>query len=156
MVELQQESLAPLPEDYTYDTSLRIPTDELAALKGLMGWDTSTLADFELALDTHRMENFNVGVRTPEGNLIGYGRLVYEDDHGELCDFMVNPEHRHQGIGRAIIDTRLAMAEASGVTSLYMPIDDDNTLRDYYLEHSFYEMGANLIARGPDPKPLLE
>jgi GNAT superfamily N-acetyltransferase len=155
-LELQQQSLAPLPNGYMYDTSLYMDSSELdTLLKASMGPVEGNYADFESVIELDELDNFNVGVRTTEGALIGYGRLLYKDGRGELLDFMVDPGHRRQGIGKAIIDTRIAMAETSGVTSLYIPrLAETNTVASYYLEKGFQETGTDALVRGPDPKRL--
>jgi N-acetylglutamate synthase-like GNAT family acetyltransferase len=153
--EREQESLAPLPEGYSYDTSVVIKPSEMRRLKQSVGWGDQTNMPVEESINYMGYSNFNVGVRAESGELVGYGRLIYKDDQGELDDFMVDPKHQRQGIGKAILDSRLAMAEASGATSLYiLGIEPTNTLKDYYLEQGFHETAHGALVRGPNAGPL--
>ena len=153
---------APLPEGYTYDDSGVISFEEIAALTKLAmpddaeDYDVAGVKDYHISLLMKDISTITTGVRSQNGQLVGFSRLSYKGSHGELGDFMVDPNHQSRGIGKAMIDTRLNYAEAAGVTSLYMPyLEPTNTLRSYYYEKGFFEyIPDGPVMRGPDPKRL--
>ena len=107
-------------------------------------------------IDEHQGKSrIDVGVLDPAGELVGFGTVLYIGDQGELCDFAVNPLDRGQGIGKALVDERLRLAEAAGVESLYMPyLMDTNTLRTFYYERGFHDTEHGEVVRGPNPAPI--
>ncbi len=152
-----------LPEGYFYANPTEIGTSELAELylqTGLVEGVITSMIDSIVLTDKNFQDagkvRLHTGVRTAEaGQLIGYGSVLYQGKSGELCDFGVVPDHRHRGIGRAIIDARLASAEAAGITSLYMPyLEPTNPLTSYYLENGFRQTEAGEFVLGANPVSL--
>ena len=61
----------------------------------------------------------NLGVRDSNDQLVGFASIVYKGRSGELTDFVVSPDHQSKRIGRALIDSRLTIAEAANIDSLF-------------------------------------
>jgi GNAT superfamily N-acetyltransferase len=156
--ELEDQERAPLPEGYHYVDRRHIKPGELNGLNHRAGWTHTTHKDAWLQLRgklSGGQQEIIVGVRNKDGGLVGFGGLIYRGDQGEPGDFAVDPDFRSQGIGKAIIDERLRLAEKEGITSLYMPyLEPTNTLRSYYIEKGFRETPAGEVVRGPNPAPL--
>lgn len=82
-----------------------------------------------------------MGVRHERGLLAGVGFLAGNLRHAVLCDFVVNPEHRGQGIGRAILNRRINIADALKIPYLYTELAPTNKLTKYYEELGFVATG---------------
>lgn len=156
--EVEDQERAPLPEGYRYVDRKHMNPGELSHLYHRVGWTNATHKSAWLQLRGKLgggQKEIIVGVRNKEGGLVGFGGLIYRGDQGVPGDFAVDPDFRSQGIGKAIIDERLRLAENEGVTSLYMPyLEPTNTLRSYYVEKGFSELPTGEIVRGPNPAPL--
>lgn len=61
-----------------------------------------------------------VGVRDMSGNLVGFGQLTYKGAGGVLGELMVDPEHQHLGIGKAIINSRMNTIMKLGLERVFM------------------------------------
>jgi N-acetylglutamate synthase-like GNAT family acetyltransferase len=149
----------PLPDGYHYAEAAGIDPGEVIALVRQPGieWDVD---DDEIQMQrtdarANGLTLQDVGVRDSDHSLVGFGSLAFRGEYGELGNFVVSPAHQSKGIGKAIIDARLAMADAAGITSLYIaPLEPTNTLRSYYAQKGFHETPAGEMVRGPHPIPL--
>ncbi|SRR6266568_184252 len=147
-----------LPEGYSYAT--RIKRIEVARLhfcsessgETLLSTLTTMIND-EMDFETAGKGRLNVGVREDyDKQLIGFGSILFQGVSGEFFDFVVDPAHRHRGLGRAIIAARLAVAAAAGVTSLYIPyLEPTNSLASYYIDNGFKLTEAGEFTLGADP-----
>jgi GNAT superfamily N-acetyltransferase len=159
LTEQDLRALPELPDGYHYDpTSEGGDDQEIADLMNATGTMENITAESlrrvnALASQT-RVHKRGIGVRTADDTLVGYGALFYKGDKGTLVDFAVNPQHQHRGIGKAILDARLGVAEEHGLTSLETELAPTNTLRTYYLEHGFRDARAGELVRGSDPANL--
>lgn len=147
----------PLPPGHSFVRDGEISARNQAKLFNAVGWPiTSTEILFGRRFDAlNGKSRIDIGVLDPTGDLVGFGTVTYIDDQGELSDFAVNPHDRGQGIGKAIVDERLRLAEEAGVDSFYMPyLMATNTLRSFYYERGFHETERGEVVRGPNPAPL--
>jgi GNAT superfamily N-acetyltransferase len=78
-----------------------------------------------------------VGVRNRQQELIGVGVLNGTAEHAALSDLVVHPEHRHKGIGKALIQKRLALATELGVRTIGVNLVPSNSLGSLYFELGF-------------------
>lgn len=145
-----------LPGGYVYADNQTITSNELATLfnqSGLMTRVTaSELRQADRAYANAGLKYLELGIRSLPGNLVGFGRIYHYGGSGVMCDFAVDPLHQRQGLGRALIAGRLGMAEAAGVSSLYIPyLRDTNPLRNYYFELGFSETAFGEFIRGANP-----
>lgn len=148
---------ASLPEGYHYTDPDQIRPADRAELMRLADWNTSSPKQITKDMEYREegIATLDVGVRAEDGRLVGFGRVAYKGENGELCDFVVSPLDRHQGIGRAIIDERLRRAEEAGITSLYIPeLESGNSLGTYYEEKGFHRTDSGELVRGPHPAPV--
>lgn len=150
-----------LPAGYKYADSDRIGPDEIVALMRTVTIGRHILDDHIDArkdyFDYAEIGLIDVGVRHDSGLLVGFGSVYTKGVHGEFADFVVNPEHQGKGIGKAVIDERLRVAEGLGITSLFIhPLEDTNTLEPYYFERGFKKLlvGRIGLGRGPNPAPV--
>jgi GNAT superfamily N-acetyltransferase len=139
-----------LPHGYRYAAPGGVTDNELVYLFGQLVKDDAFGHD-QLYEHGYDLRNYydtivGVGVRNAGHRLIGYGCLGYTGLLGELVDLVVDEDYRGDGVGRIIILERLRLADSAGVTVLY--IEDmlqSNTLRSFYLEHGFKEIGGILV-----------
>lgn len=144
----------PIPEGYSLDDSRRIIPAERAGLIRSLGRNTSSpkLITSDMGYQSEGISILDVGVRAEDSELVGFGRVLSVGESGELCSLVVDPSHRSNGIGKAIIDERLRRAEAAGITSFYIPyLMPTNTLRSYYEEKGFRHSPIGELVRGPHP-----
>lgn len=79
-----------------------------------------------------------VGARAIDGGeLVGIGMLTRYGARGWLTNLVVRPEHRGQGIGQAIVDTRVQIADELGMETLVTRLMRTNKLRGHYEELGF-------------------
>lgn len=90
-----------------------------------------------------------VGVSEIKSNvLVGLGQLSYRGSFGCLSNFVVHTEHRGRAIGKAIIDDRLELATALGLTMISIPrLESTNRLQSYYHKHGFTETEYGALVR---------
>ena len=148
----------PLPEGYSFADPEKIRLRERAELMRRLDKNTNSvkLREVDRYLRARKLGIMDVGVRDGDGRLAGFGRIIHKGERGELSDLLVDPEHQHQGIGRAIVSERLRLAEAAGLTSLYMPyLQKTNSLRPYYRQKGFRETHEGEVVRGPNPDSVI-
>lgn len=141
-----------LPGDYSYADPTEVLSQELADLFATEpGWRL-TRRDRTLYWGGRGVGVIDVAVRAGDQALVGFSSILRKGSSGELSDFIVHPEHRHQGIGKALIAERLRLAKEKGIDSLYIPgLADTNSLRTFYEEYGFRETPAGELTRGSDP-----
>jgi len=149
----------PLPEGYVFTDPQTITPREFADLNNQVeigkGSTEKYLPYRAQVYGEMGFSVIDVGVRTAEGELIGFGSVVSKEDYGRLADFVVSPQHQGRGIGKSIITKRMIEAEAAGITSFHMPaLESTNHLKSYYLELGFTETPEGDLVRGPNPVPL--
>ena len=67
------------------------------------------------------------------GSLVGLVNVLWDGlVHAWLQDVMVATSHRHQGVGRRLVDVATAQARAAGCEWLHVDFDDD--LRAFYFD----------------------
>jgi GNAT superfamily N-acetyltransferase len=78
--------------------------------------------------------------------LVGFVNVVWDGlVHAWIQDTMVDPRHRHRGIGRRLIAEATHAARGAGCEWLHVDFDDD--LRPFYIEScGFSATSAGLIA----------
>jgi GNAT superfamily N-acetyltransferase len=132
-------SKAPLPDNYSFVYKDTIAPQEVIALRSASNWGReNSILVWQEAIN-QSIET--VGIRDANELLVGVGFLIGNSRHALLCDFTVHPEHRSQGLGKAILDRRLAIADEAGIAYLYTDISPTNTLRNRYLELGFVASG---------------
>lgn len=149
---------APLPEGYRYADPRRLRPTELGTLwrrvEGHEGLSLYLSSGRRIEAREEGAGLMQVAVRDQKGGLAGFGGILYKGSWGELQDFVVRPEDRGKGIGKAIIMERLRMAEAAGITSLHVPKPlETNTLVLFYIENGFSELPSGDLVRDLTPKP---
>ena len=153
-VELVLPDHAELPAGFYYAEADTIELDEVASLfqSVPIGRRTSTesLKRQFKGFEEDGLKSVEVGVRGRDSHqLVGYGGLIVDmNGEGELGDFVVNPAYQGKGIGRAIIDQRIAQAGSLGVHKLYIPpLEPTNTLRTYYAKRGFKEHRDGMLVK---------
>ena len=76
-------------------------------------------------------------VRTRRQQLAGAATLNGWEGAPHLSYMAVAPEHRHQGIGKALVNRSLEIAQHMGATTVITALTETNTLRPYFLELGF-------------------
>lgn len=79
-----------------------------------------------------------------DGRIVGYYSLALsEDGNCELNNLCVHPEHRHRGIGGALLSDAFTRAGALGRGRMKIGIVEENTaLRKWYERKGFVHVGA--------------
>jgi GNAT superfamily N-acetyltransferase len=126
-----------LPQGYEYAASFT--AQEVVDLRTSSEWGTET--NTELWQRVIDRSIASVGVRDTVGELVGVGFLAGNPRHAVLCDFLVHPGHRGQGLGRAILHRRVNIADQSEIPYLYIELSPTNRLRSYYEELGFISTG---------------
>jgi len=143
-----------LPDGYEYANAAATGMAELRAL------DESIHGPFESGLDRASWPtvgrdiygNFHihVGVRNPEDDeLVGIGLLSlgWQQYSGKLTHLMIRNQHRHRGLGRAILLERVRIADELGVSQLRTELGSINTLAPLYRDLGFIESDRAEIVR---------
>jgi GNAT superfamily N-acetyltransferase len=81
------------------------------------------------------------GVRNADHELIGVGFLAGNLRHAVLCDFVVRPDYRSIGIGTAILNRRINIADGLNIPYLYTELAPTNRLRQRYVDLGFTANG---------------
>jgi len=130
-----------LPEDYTYASALT--AEEVIDLRSKSGWGTEK--NTELWQRVINDSIAAIGVRDDTSELVGVGFLAGNPRHVVLCDFIVNPDHRGIGLGRAILNKRVNLADQLEIPYLYTNLAPTNRLQTYYEELGFVATGHAYI-----------
>ena len=78
----------------------------------------------------------------PEGELLGYGALMYVLDEGSISNVAVAPDCRRQGIGDALIEALLKRAEGLALAFVTLEVRESNlAARALYKKHGFADVG---------------
>lgn len=76
------------------------------------------------------------------GAVVGYCVLLRAADEGEIANICTAPEVRGQGVGGALLDDALGIADASGVDAVYLEVRTSNTAaRRLYEGRGFLMVG---------------
>ncbi|HSX32919.1 MAG TPA: GNAT family N-acetyltransferase [Candidatus Saccharimonadales bacterium] len=151
------EPLRELPDGFTYAEPGSIAPAELVALIQSVHKDIPEKEIIDAYCQPEDgVESIEIGVRNvADGQLVGFGRLAADHDRGSgtLEDFVVDQRYRRLGIGKAIIDQRLRLAEELGLWRVSMPgLAKTNTLETYYLQHGFQWVDKTLVKVMNRPK----
>lgn len=92
-----------------------------------------------------------VGVGRTDGpdRVTGVGFLAGNARQGLLCDLYVHPNHRHQGLGRLIVQERVRLADEYPVERLLVSIERTNSLKSFYRRLGFEGTGRLLQRTRP-------
>jgi GNAT superfamily N-acetyltransferase len=123
-----------------------VSLEEAAPLYESVGWTAYTRdpAVLEKALAG---SSFVVAARSDDGALVGLARVISDD--ATICylqDILVHPDHRHAGVGRALVER--VKRRYAHVRQTVLITDDEPAQRAFYEATGFTE-GA-----GVRPHPL--
>ncbi|MBL8345479.1 MAG: GNAT family N-acetyltransferase [Rubrivivax sp.] len=80
----------------------------------------------------------NVLVAKDEGGLLGFGIMIYREQHAHLCLFAVRPDGRRRGVGSALLAWLERVAQVAGVQRLSLEARHDNAAAiAFYREHGY-------------------
>lgn len=92
--------------------------------------------DIEAHMDG--FETLDIGVlHKATERLVGFGTLQYEGPVGYLSDLAVISDHRHRGIGKALVRERVRIADGAGLEQLNVQLLASNSLAAYYEKIGF-------------------
>lgn len=130
-----------LPEKYIFVDQESIAPDEIVDVRLSTGWgEGDTEEGWKQNLETALAV---VGVRDTETNeLVGMGFLVGNRRHAVLCDFNVRPEYQGQGIGTAILEERMRIADELKIPFIYTSLAETNPLKEKYEALGFVATGG--------------
>lgn len=85
----------------------------------------------------------NVLVARDEGGLLGFGIMIYREQHAHLCLFAVRPDGRRRGVGSALLAWLERVAQVAGVQRLSLEARHDNAPAiAFYQEHGYRTSGV--------------
>jgi GNAT superfamily N-acetyltransferase len=136
-----------LPEGYYFVDPYEAQPLEITALdQSVNGLSGSWIRELDWPDVQHQMRTY-VGVRALIDNtLVGLGLLEENDPQtvsnetvrsGDLGYMMVHPDHRHKGIGKALILERIRLARLSELGKITTLLMTTNSLRPFYQELGF-------------------
>lgn len=131
-----------LPSSFRFAEANSISPSQIIKLRESVGWTGDSEERWKKCLDSNLA---SICVINEDNLLVGMGCLVGNVRHAILCDFVVNPEFQHKGIGTAILAKRLEIASELGVKYLYTELSRQNPFREYLTEIGFRETGNNLF-----------
>lgn len=100
-------------------------------------WHPST---FLKLLDRHGAE---LWVLDEEGAVLAYAVLWCILDEAELANIAVRPDARGRGLGAALLDHILGVAQERGVVSVFLEVRESNrAARELYDSRGFVEVGV--------------
>jgi GNAT superfamily N-acetyltransferase len=144
-----------LPPGYVFVDHSAITSSELIALRDAGDWGTER--NEELWARVLEQSIAAVGVKDAAETLVGIGFLAGNERHAVLCDFIVHPEHTSRGIGTAILNRRVNIAEDMQIPYLYTELAPTNRLRRHYEDLGFIATGhAYTRAARRHPSELTE
>lgn len=151
-----RDPIAVLPNGYSFAEDVDVsdvyrlwePYDSLTPGE----WERCRRSD-ELAVDVKILD---VGVQDASGSVVALGGMLlvtsYNELYAELHGLVVSRNAQHIGIGKAIVDIRMAAARAEGALHYYIyQTSTTNSLVDYYVEkHAFllHDHGAPTLYKG--------
>lgn len=130
-----------LPDGYIY--AFDVSPEEIIHLRTSSDWGTETNKELWQSVIDDSIAT--VGVRDEAEALASVGFLAGNLRHAVLCDFLVGPEHRGKGIGRAVLNRRMNIASELSIPYLYTELAPTNNLRTYYQELGFVATGHAYI-----------
>lgn len=128
-----------LPPEYAFVDQTAITANEVIVLRDAGEWGTERSE--ELWQSVLEQSIATVGVRDGGDTLVGIGFLAGKPRHAVLCDFIVHPEHQGRGIGKAILNRRVNIADDMHIPYLYTELAPTNQLRRHYEELGFIATG---------------
>lgn len=89
-----------------------------------------------------RRGDARVIVAEVEGRVVGYAAVWFTSGQAELGDLAVHPDHRRQGIGRALLADVLAASGRRGAGELFLQVRESNRgAMALYDEAGFRQVG---------------
>lgn len=129
------------------DEVLRLTREAYAAYAAL---DPPSGALFESEADVRAELDEHGGVVARKGDvMVGALRLQRHDDRWHLRRVAVDPEHRGQGVARALVEWCVAEASGAGVKRLTLGVRDQLPANRRVWEH----LGFTVIAQHAFPPP---
>lgn len=85
------------------------------------------------------------------GETVGYYSLSWQENNEcELNNLCVLPEHRHSGIGKALLEDAFGRAKEKGCTKMNIGIVEENAvLRRWYEDNGFVHIGTKKFDHFP-------
>jgi len=112
----------------------------VAAIERVAFSDPWSLRSFREALDSATV--YFACARSDADVLLGYVVAWFVADQGEIANIAVSPDHRGQGVGRALLEAAIGEATARGIAAMYLEVRDSNQrARELYASRGFEEVG---------------
>ena len=65
-------------------------------------------------------------VALSNGQVAAYGGMLWAPDEGQITNVAVHPDHRREGLGRAVLDALLLEAERHGAVQVSLEVRESN------------------------------
>jgi len=144
---MQREFSLPRQYEFVYDDDMT--SVEVFEIRKTTGWEAEEKPESKSGwLSYPSSALIAVGVRSEVNKeLVGVGFVVGNKRHGVLCDFNVRPEHQHKGVGRAILDERIRLADQMNIPFLYTDLASTNPLVRMYEALGFINSGNSYVRK---------
>jgi GNAT superfamily N-acetyltransferase len=116
----------------TFATNSEINVTEVLQLRAAAGWTDGTEESWSACID-QALATFTAR-NSDDAKLVGVAFLVGNQRHMQLVDMVVQPSHRQSGIGRALVRSAKAHADALNVKYYGLTWDQASPWL-----HGFYE-----------------
>lgn len=132
-----------LPEGYRWDNSGAQHAEVYDLFRGAELYDgpelpEATQADIEEMWQEMMFDLLVIlAVRAKHRQLAAVSTLNGWEGAPHLSYMAVAPEHRHQGIGKALVNRSIEIAQNMGATTVITGLRDTNTLKPFFLELGF-------------------
>lgn len=124
-----------LPDNYIFVSKEEIKPEEVLEVRKSTGWGAGDDEDAWRSNITDCI--VAVGIRNPDGLLIGMGFIVGNKRHAVLCDFNVRPEYQGKGFGTTILEERMRIIDELKIPFTYTSLSDENPLVEKYKTFGF-------------------
>ncbi len=137
-----QTSSIPLPESYEWTNREDIQPEEVIKLRESVGWDGDTIETWQNCLK----DSVHVSaIRDENGELIAIGFLSGNARHAVLADFDVNPNNQKEGVGKALLEDTLRVADELEIKYLYTSLANPEKYAGILGELGFESKEGNLF-----------
>ena len=127
------------------DGADKISTDDVAALLKQTYW-ASRRSREQIEKSIRNSSCYGVYLDEEE-KLVGFARVI--TDHATtwyLCDVVIDPQFRHQGLGKALVSHIVSLPEYAGLRGFLMTRD----AHGLYEQYGFETVNGRAMVKAPD------
>lgn len=109
------------------------------AAEGVTEWYSADVVREEIERPDAR-----VSVATVDGDVVGFVHAIWTDAEGDVLRLYVDPDHRGEGIGSALLERTVDRLFDEGVDAVAaMVLADNEPGKEFYRAHGFERVGES-------------